>query len=254
MTPRLTVNRGVSRARVLPLVERVDKVASFDPRTNTLRVAGGREAYLDPAGTGLLLIRSRPDVGRRLWETDKNNFAPRLGLAWRPFDNSRTVIRAGFGTFYNHQIVGNGLTPLSRNSPFRLRQTSGPFQSTDRPNLANAFSGTPSVVAPGIQEDFRTAYTNQWSFGIQREMMQNFVLDVSYLGSQSHKLPVPWNINQAFLGSGSVASRRPYPGFGSSTGGFISSIGNANFDAPQIRAQRRLSRGFSIEGSHTCTR
>ena len=86
---------------------------------------------------------------------------------------------------------------------------------------------------------------------MQRELMQNFVLDVSYLGSQSHKLPVPWNINQAFLGSGSVASRRPYPGFGSITGGFISSIGNANFDALQMRAERRFSRGLSFVGSYT---
>jgi hypothetical protein len=250
ISPRLTLNLGVRYDLDLPLVERVDKVASFDPRTNTLRVAGGREAYIDPA-TGLLLIRSRSDVGRRLWETDKDNFAPRLGLAWRPVGDSRTVVRAGFGTFYNHQIVGNGLTPLSRNSPFRVRQTSGPFQATDRPSLANAFSGIPSVVAPGIQEDFRTAYTNQWSFGVQRELMQNFVVDVSYLGSQSHKLPIGWNINQAFPGPGSVASRRPYKGFGSITGGFISSIGNANFNALQVRAERRFSRGFSFVSSYT---
>ena len=254
ISPRLTLNLGVRYDLDLPLVERVDKVASFDPRTNTLRVAGGREAYIDPA-SGLLLIRPRADVGRRLWETDKNNIAPRVGLAWRPFTDSRTVVRAGFGTFYNHQIVGNGLTPLSRNSPFRLRQTSGPFQATDRPNLSNAFAvGVPSAVVPGIQEDFRTAYTNQWSFGIQRELMQNFVLDASYLGSQSHKLPIAWNINQAFLGSGSVASRRPYQGFGNITGGFISSIGNANFNALQVRAERRFSKGFSFVSSYTFSR
>ena len=68
-----------------------------------------------------------------------------------------TVLRAGFGTFYNHQIVGNGITPLFRNSPFRQRQTSGPFQATDRPNPADAFVGSPSVVAPGIQQNFRSA-------------------------------------------------------------------------------------------------
>lgn len=254
VTPKLTLNLGLRYELNLPPVERVNKMASFDPRTGTIKVAGGREAFINPA-TNQLELRSRPDVGRRLWKTDKNNFAPRVGLAWRPFRSAGTVVRAGFGTFYNYQIVGNGITPLSRNSPFRRRQTAGPFQSSDRPNLADVFAtGIPSVVPPGIQEDFRTAYVNQWSFGIQHEIAKNLVLDVSYLGSQAHKLPVPWNINQAVPGPGSVASRRPFRGFGDITGGFISSIGNSNYNALQIRAERRFGRGLSFVSSYTWSR
>jgi hypothetical protein len=252
ITRNITLNIGLRYELDLPPVERVDKMATFDPRTNTLRVAGGREAFIDPA-TGLLSIRSRADVGRRLWFTDKDNWAPRLGIAWRPFGGTGTVIRAGFGTFYNHQIVGNGITPLSRNSPFRLRQTSGPFAATQRPapSLANAFSGNPSIVPPGIQEDFRTAYVNQWSIGVQREIAKNLVLDVAYLGSQGHKLPVSWNINQAVLGPGTVNSRRRYQGYGSITGGFISSIGNSNYNGLQVRVERRFSQGFSFLSSYS---
>ncbi|MBI3696193.1 MAG: TonB-dependent receptor [Acidobacteria bacterium] len=251
MTPRLTLNLGLRYEYNLPPIEKVDKMASFDPTRNTLKVAGGREAYIDPAD-GLLKLRSRPDVGRRMWETDKNNVAPRVGLAWRPFGGTGTVIRAGFGVFYNYQIVGNGITPLSRNSPFRRRETAGPFPATERPNLANVFEGTrPSVVPPGIQSDFKTAYINQWSFGIQREIASNMVLDASYLGSQGHKLPMPWNINQAVPGPGSVASRRPYPGYGNITGGFVSSIGNSNFNALQVRVERRFIRGLSFISSYT---
>src|SRR5262249_21379183 len=150
-----------------------------------------------------LELRPRPDVGERLWETDKNNFAPRIGLAYRPFGDTKTVIRAGFGTFYNLQIVGNGITPLSRNSPFRQRQTAGPFERDLRPlpNVADIFAGDPSIVPPGIDENFKTAYINQWSLGVQREVAENLVLDVSYLGSSGHKLPLGVNINQAFLPS-----------------------------------------------------
>ncbi len=250
VTPKLTLNLGVRYEYNLPPIEKVNKMASFDQRTGTLKVAGDREAFINPA-SGRLEIRSRSGVGRRMWETDVNNFAPRVGLAWRPFGGTGTVIRAGLGTFYNYQIVGNGITPLSRNSPFRLRQTAGPFPNTARPNLADVFAGTPSVVPPGIQEDFKTAYINQWSFGIQRELAANLVLDVSYLGSQGHKLPIPWNINQALPGPGSVASRRPFQGFGAITGGFVSSIGNSNFNALQIRAERRFSRGLSFVSSYT---
>jgi hypothetical protein len=250
ITPKLTLNLGVRYDLDLPEVERVNKIASFDPARNTIKVANGLEYYIDPNSPTGLSSRPRPEIGRRLWVTDKNNFGPRFGLAWRPFGGTSTVVRAGFGTFYNHQIVGNGLTPLSRNSPFRLRQTSGPFQATDHPNLADAFSGIPSVVAPGIDPNFRTAYINEWSFGVQREIASNFVLDVSYLGSQGHKLPVGWNINQALPGPGSVASRRPFQGYGNITGGYISSIGNANFNSLSVRGERRFIRGFSFIGSY----
>lgn len=251
LTPRLTLNFGLRYEMNLPPIEKVDKIASFDPRTNTIKVAGDREAFINPAN-GVLEMRARPGIGRRLWTTDKNNFSPRVGLAWRPFGGAGTVVRAGFGTYYNYQIVGNGITPLSRNSPFRRRETAGPFQATDRPNLADLFSrSAPAVIPPGIQEDFRTAYIHQWSFGVQREVAPNFVVDLSYLGSEGHKLPIPWNINQALPGPGSVASRRPYQGYGSITGGFISSIGNSSFHAFQARLERRFNRGLSFLSSYT---
>lgn len=255
VTPKLTLDLGLRYELNLPPIERVNKMASFDPSTGTLKVAGGREALpvVDTSIPGLFLqIRPRSDVGRRLWETNTHDFAPRVGLAWRPFGGTRTVVRAGFGVYYNYQIVGNGITPLSRNSPFRNRQTAGPFQSTDNPNLANVFtSGAPSIVPPGIQQDFKTAYSEQWSFGVERELAKNLVLDASYLGSESHKLPVGWNINQAVPGAGSVNSRRPFPKYGNITGGFISSIGNANFHALQLRAERRFDRGLSLVSSYT---
>jgi TonB dependent receptor len=162
VSPKLTLNLGLRYELNLPPIEKVNKIASFDPTTNTIKVAGGREAFINPA-TGLLEMRARPDVGRRLWETDKNNFAPRIGLAWRPWGGTKTVMRGGFGTFYNYQIVGNGITPLSRNSPFRQRETAGSFAFSRRPlpDLADIFSGNPSVVPPGIDENFKTAYVNQ---------------------------------------------------------------------------------------------
>ena len=251
VTPKLTLNLGLRYELNLPPVENINKLASFDPTTNTIKVAGGQEAFINPA-TNILELRPRPGIGQRLWETDKNNFAPRIGIAYRPFGDTKTVIRAGFGTFYNLQIVGNGITPLSRNSPFRDRQTSGPFAASTRPlpNVADAFSGNPSVVPPGIDENFKTAYINQWSLGVQRELAENLVLDVSYLGSTGHKLPLGVNINQAVPGPGSVASRRPFQGFGAITGGFIESAGNSNYHGMTVRIERRFNNGLSFLSSY----
>lgn len=260
ITPKLTLNLGLRYELNLVPIENIDKVASFDPRTNTIKVAGGQEAFIS---NGVLQLRPRADVGRRLWETDKNNFAPRIGFAYRPFGDTKTVVRAGFGSFYNLQIVGNGITPLSRNSPFRNRQTSGPFAATLRPlpNVADLFIGNPTIVPPGIDPKFRTAYINQWSFGIQRELAQNLVFDISYLGSTGHKLPLGININQAFLPSAqciatpaaagcSVNARRPFQGFGSITGGFVSSAGNSNYHGLTLRIERRFTNGLSFLSSY----
>jgi len=262
VTPKLTLNLGLRYELNLPPIENINKIASFDPKTNTIKVAGGQEAFINPANNRLEL-RARPDIGRRLWETDKNNFAPRVGLAYRPFGDTKTVIRAGFGSFYNLQIVGNGITPLSRNSPFRDRQTSGPFAATVRPlpNVADAFSGNPTVVPPGIDENFKTAYINQWSLGVQRELAESLVLDVSYLGSSGHKLPLGVNINQALPPSAqcvatpsgpgcSVNARRPFQGFGNITGGFIISAGNSNYHGMTVRIERRFNNGLSFLSSY----
>jgi hypothetical protein len=263
ITPKLTLNLGLRYELNLPPIENIDKIASFDPTTNTIKVAGGQEAFINPQN-GQLELRPRPGIGRRLWETDKNNFAPRLGIAYRPFNDAKTVIRAGFGTFYNYQIVGNGITPLSRNSPFRQRQTAGSFAATVRPlpNVADIFAGNPSVVPPGIDENFKTAYVNQWSFGLQRELAENLVLDVAYLGSSAHKLPLGVNINQAFLPSAqciaapnapgcSVNARRPFQGFGNITGGFILSGGNSNYHGFTARIERRFNNGLSFLSSYS---
>ncbi len=250
VTSKLTINLGLRYDLFPAIYERVNKISSWDPRTNTIRVAGGREAYVGP--TGALLLRDRADVGRKVYKTDYNNVSPRIGLAWRPFGKTSTVLRAGFGSFYNMQSAGNGITPLSRSSPFREAQIAGPFSAPAVPDLANMFTATSSTpVAPGIQEDIKTGYINQWSFGVQRELARNLVMDVSYLGSQGHKLPTGWNLNQALPGAGTVNSRRPYPGWGGISGGFGSSIGNSNFNSMTVRIERRFATGLSFLSSYS---
>ncbi len=249
ISSRLTLNLGIRYELYPALTERVDKLSSFDPATNTLIVAGGREAYLGPGGR--VLVRSRADVGRQVYNTDFNNFAPRIGLAWRPANSGKTVIRAGFGMFYDIQMVGNGITPLSRSTPFREAQQAGPFSPPFITNLRDMFNLTTSTpVVPGIQRDIRTAYIQQYSFGVQRELLRNVVLDVTYMGSGGHKLPVGLNINQAIPGAGTVNSRRPYPGWGGISGGFITSGANSNFNSLATRLERRFDAGLSLLASY----
>jgi hypothetical protein len=249
LNARLTLNLGIRYELYPALTERVNKLSSFDPSTNTLIVAGDREAFLSP--TGAVLMRARAGIGRQVFDTDYNNFAPRVGLAYRPANAGKTVIRAGAGLFYDIQMVGNGITPLSRSSPFREAQQAGPFSPPFLTNLRDMFNLTTSTpVAPGIQRDIRTAYIGQYSFGVQHELARNLVLDVTYMGSAGRKLPVGLNINQALPGTGTVASRRPYRGWGGITGGYIMAMGNSNFNSMAVRLERRLSEGLSFLTSY----
>jgi hypothetical protein len=253
VTPKLTIDMGIRWELDVPVEERANKVASWDPTINLLKDAQGFLWHVDPA-TGQLASVPDPSLrGASMYKTDWRRFTPRLGIAWRPFGGTKTVIRAGFGTFSNHQITGNGLTPLMRNIPYRLSTTAGPFSTTTTPlpSLANTFTGNPSLTPPAIANSFVPSYSNEWSFGVQREVASSTVLEVSYVGNESHKLPIVWNLNQAFPGTtGTVQSRRPYQPWGNLVGGFIDSIGNADFNSLQVRLERRLAQGLSFTASY----
>lgn len=251
VTPRLTLNLGLRWDVDFPVTEAKNRVASWDPRTNLLKDAQG---FTWTVVNGVLTSTPAPELkGQRMWQTVWTRFAPRLGMAWRPYGGNKTVLRAGLGFFNNHTITGNGITPLNRNIPYRLSTTAGPFSATSNPlpNLSNVFSGNPALTPPGIAEDFVPAYSIQWSAGIQREILRDTIVEITYVGNQGHKLPVSWALNQALPGTvGSVQSRRPYQPWGPITGGFISSIGNSNFNSLQTRFERRVAKGLSTTLSY----
>ncbi len=255
ISPRLTLNIGLRYEFNLPPWERVNKIATFNPATNTILVAGNREAFIDASGK--LAIRQGGGLGKRVWETDKNNFAPRFGFAWRP-SGQGMVIRAGYGIFYNLQIVGNGITPLSRGLPFRLRQLFlNPTSASGGPqfNIANPFPDAlagGSLSPAGIQRDFATTYIQQWSLNIQRELTRDLVFDIGYIGSKGTHLSNLVNMNQALPGAGSVASRRPFKGW--SDVNMRTSGAYSTYHGMQLRVEKRMSKGLSLLVSYTVSK
>ncbi|PWU05945.1 MAG: hypothetical protein C5B51_13370 [Terriglobia bacterium] len=186
-------------------------------------------------------------------QDDKTNFAPRIGIAWSP--TNRWTFRSGAGMFYVQDIASFYLD-ASRN----LTGSEVVTGDTNFPNLTlnNPFAiqgnalpvvSTPKVL--GMQTNRRTPYSIQYLLNIQRELTKDTVLEVGYLGSESHKLQswVPDNEPQPST-VGTAASRAPFPEL-STQGWIMSSLGNANYQSLTARLQRRLSQGLTFMTSYS---
>ncbi len=232
-TRRLTLNLGLRYELDPPLTEINNRLATFDPQTRTMLVAG------------------QNGQNETVYELDKNNFAPRFGFAWQPFADGKTVLRGGYGIFYDLPIVGNEFGGLYFNPPFR-------FTSVFNGSLANPITlnnpfptgtGTSTLSPTGVQRDLDTSYLQNFSLGVQREFLRDTVLEIAYVGSKGTHLIRTRNINQAVLGTGSINSRRPYQGFANIN--FRESSASSIYHSMQARAEKRMSGGLTFLAAYT---
>ncbi|MGA8406992.1 MAG: TonB-dependent receptor [Candidatus Acidiferrales bacterium] len=143
-------------------------------------------------------------AGQELYAPDRNNFAPRIGFSWDPLHHGMTVVRGGFGIFYNPQLTGailslagNNVQNLSVNV-FTLAPPYGFGNIVCNPAFPLAYPvpvGVPSCtpVQPynvnEIDPHMRDTYAEHWNIGMQQQLMRNTVLDVNYVGNHGLKLP-----------------------------------------------------------------
>ena len=249
LSSRLTLDYGLRYELLFPERERLDKIATFDPSTGLVPVANGQLYGVNSSG---LVNVGTSSLGNTAWKLQKNNFAPRIGFAWRPFADNKTVVRGGYGIFYNLLADGNGISQLFRGIPFRANQA---FTNTPGQLVATWTNPYPSGVSVGgftpngIAYNFKTPYVQQWSFGIEREISHDLILEGTYLGSKGTDLPLSYNLNQPTPGAGAIQLRRPYPQWGSIS--WIDSVGNSSYNSLSLRLERRFSSGLSLLLSYT---
>ncbi len=228
--PNLTITLGARYEYNVPVIEKKDRMTNFDFTTGTTIQAG------------------KNGVSRATYNPDKNNFAPRVGFSWDVLGNGKWSMRGGYGVFYDIAVV-NTMLGLRLNPPFFEVDAVAGDGSTIK--IANAFaSSSPlSLNLNTFDRNFRDGYVQQWSYGIQHELVRNLLLDVGYVGTKGTHLYRTYDPNQAFPGAGSVASRRPFPAFGSMSS--VASNANSVYHGLEVRVEKRFAGGLSFLSSYT---
>ena len=173
--------------------------------------ADDRFTQFDINAAKLVEPRSSP-LGRAGYAGDRNNFAPRIGIAWNPLES--TVLRAAYGVYYDVNVL-EANSGLYFNPPYFDLRLFFPSQHS-LPSLSDPFSGggyTPPASVNALQPDFRTGYAQHWNFGFERALSGKLVARASYIGSKGSKLLRRRNLNQPAPGQGEVDFRRPTAGF-----------------------------------------
>ncbi len=188
--------------------------------------------------------------GRALIGSDRNDVAPRLGAAYQY--NDKTVIRAGFGIFYNSTFVQE-LQDLRKFWPFTVQQVFSPNRGGIDLNITDGgppFSSTAAIGGWPQQPTNRSPYSMQWNFFIQRQVLDDMTLDIGYVGSGTRKQIGYSPFNNALTpGPGSVQPRRLLPSFADLDGG--SNQYNGSYNALQVKLQKRFSDGLQFNMNYT---
>ena len=267
LRPNLTLNLGLRYELPTPWVDKFDRINTVVPDASV------RSRKFPNAPAGMLFPG---DLPRGLYNTDRNNFAPRFGFAWDVFGDGRTAVRGAYGIFYD---TFNTDTIAQENPPFvggrrtfRNGLLSDPFGSVGEvapPAFIDPAGFT--FVYPingfwsGIGENsLRTTYFQEWNLSVGRELGRNYAVNLAYIGKTGRKIIAFRPFNAAPFIPGTDAQGRPLstetnaesrapflPGTYGTEGIYLDNSFTSAYHSMQIEVDKRFSRGFQFNTSYT---
>jgi len=269
LTSRLTLNLGLRYELPLPATENKNRINLFVP---------GAKSNVIPNAPAGLLYPGDPGVPAGLIPAEKTAFAPRVGFAWDPRGDAKTVVSAAYGIFYEPYYTGQG-------GPLQDPISAPPYLKTEQLrwypgfSLANPYQNPNPFSVPFpepmtllvVSRNLRLPYAQDWNLNLQRSFGSDFLLQIGYVGTTGVKLPRLIEANPAAFipgldGGGNpisnennVNQRRIYSGCTLaqpnnciySSVGEIASLSHSNYNALQASLGKRFAHGLSFLASYT---
>jgi hypothetical protein len=235
VVPRLLLNVGLRYEYNSPGVEDHNRYSIPDLSANS--------ATCTPVPNCQFILAGTDGVPRATYNPTKTDFAPRIGVAWRPMKTERWVVRAAYGVFYDVGIFNINVFPRF-NPPF---YDLAYYPNSGSDTIQNILSvPANAIVEPNmIARNFRDAYMQQWNADLQYEIKPNWMVDLAYVGSKGTHLADVRDLNEVNPATGLA----PYPQFSSIL--YVESAAASSYNSLQFRSERRVANGLTFLAAFT---
>lgn len=257
--PNLTLNLGLRYEIQFMPTEKYGQMANFVPNIGKV-ILGGATTVPDLAArvaanglTGQVALASDYGLPASLVHTNYDNSAPRVGFAWRPFGNNRTVVRSGFGIFYTGVRLSAIRTDLTGGFPFSISQSF--TGSTTNPNLLALSNPFPASLAKtsgintanGFEVNPPSPYLESWNFTIERDLGRGIAIEAGYSASKGTHLGRKYDVNQEIRTP--LATTRPFPVWNDIE--YYTFGENSSYQAGTVTLRRRFANGLFFRANYT---
>jgi len=263
LTPSLTLNVGLRYDRFNQPVEVRGAMANFIPEYGKVVAAGYGDLTKEQFTNAITTVGLAPyvvmasDVGLpdSIVKPDNNDFAPRIGFAWRVSEKATTVLRGGYGIFYGTDSLYR-MDDYSQVFPYAITQTFS--RLTSDPTVLTLSNPWPisRVGYAGVTSSYgrattspKTQYLQSWNLSAEHELRTGTIVELAYAGSKGTFLPRRYDINQPSLDPSAV---RPYPAFGSIM--VIANGSNSIYHSGQVSLRQRIANELFVRMSYTYAR